>query len=205
MYSNVASMDDLHRTTQRFWKIEDLGSTSIEQQEVEDHFRETHRRDENSRLIVQLPFRDSVVDLPSNRSLALKRYLLLERRLARQPELRYQYSSFFKGYQDLGRCKKVRESDDPPAKQVYYLPHHAVLKPSSTTTKLRVVFDATAKSSTNSLNDVLKVGSTVQNDLFSIVLHFRKQVCTDKSKLTKDKPVSSASFGATSLLIPLRC
>ncbi|XP_055633678.1 uncharacterized protein LOC129774015 [Toxorhynchites rutilus septentrionalis] len=177
VYSNVASMDDLHHTIHRFWEIEDLGSTllqSNEQQEVEDHFHDTYRRDENGRFVVQLPFRDSVVDLPSNRSLALKRFFLLERRLARQPELKQQYTTFIKEYQDLGHCKEVRESDDPPAKQVYYLPHHAVLKPSSTTTKVRVVFDGTAKSSTNYLNDVLKVGPTVQSDLFLIVLRFRK-------------------------------
>ncbi|XP_018361400.1 PREDICTED: uncharacterized protein LOC108760103, partial [Trachymyrmex cornetzi] len=43
----------------------------------------------------------------------------------------------------------------------YYIPHHAVLKGSSLTTKLRVVFDASCKSSTGiSLNECLSVGPT---------------------------------------------
>lgn len=57
----------------------------------------------------------------------------------------------------------------------FYLPHHAVKKESSLTTKTRVVFDASAKSSSGlSLNDVLMRGPTVQDDLFSILLRFRK-------------------------------
>ena len=57
----------------------------------------------------------------------------------------------------------------------YFVPHHAIIKPSSTTTKLRVVFDASAKTTTKtSLNDTLMVGATVQEDLASIILRFRK-------------------------------
>ena len=61
----------------------------------------------------------------------------------------------------------------------YYLPHHPVFRESSTTTKTRVVFDGSAKSSNGlSLNDILQVGPTVQPDLYSTVLRFRThQIC----------------------------
>ncbi|XP_029054752.2 uncharacterized protein LOC114882037 [Osmia bicornis bicornis] len=63
------------------------------------------------------------------------------------------------------------ENADTPG---FYLPHHAVIKPSSTTTKLRVVFDGSAKTSNGlSLNDALMVGPTIQDDLFSLLLRFR--------------------------------
>ena len=56
----------------------------------------------------------------------------------------------------------------------YYLPHHAVFKHSSSTTKLRVVFDRSAKTTNGlSLNDILLVGPNVQQDRFSILLRFR--------------------------------
>ena len=55
---------------------------------------------------------------------------------------------------------------DETFNQQYYLPHHAVIKAESTTTKVRVVFNASSASSNgNSLNDVLYFGPTLQADL----------------------------------------
>ena len=59
---------------------------------------------------------------------------------------------------------------------IFYLPHHAVFKEGSTTTKLRVVFDRSDKSSLGlSCNEVQRVGPVIQSDLFAIVLRFRQQ------------------------------
>ena len=56
----------------------------------------------------------------------------------------------------------------------FYLPHYAVFKESSNTTKLRVVFDASTKSTNGySLNDNLLVGAIIQDDLFNLLLRFR--------------------------------
>lgn len=56
----------------------------------------------------------------------------------------------------------------------FYLPHHPVLKEDSVTTKIRVVFDGSAKTSTGiSLNECLMVGPTIQNDLFTLLSKFR--------------------------------
>lgn len=55
-----------------------------------------------------------------------------------------------------------------------YLPHHGVMKGEGQDAKLRVVFDASCKSSTGiSLNDALMVGPTIQQDLVSILMRFR--------------------------------
>ncbi len=57
---------------------------------------------------------------------------------------------------------------------VFYLPMHGVVKPTSTTTKLRIVFDASAPSRTGvSLNDTLLVGPTFYPPLTNILLKFR--------------------------------
>ncbi|XP_015437418.1 PREDICTED: uncharacterized protein LOC107192626 [Dufourea novaeangliae] len=72
---------------------------------------------------------------------------------------------------DRGHMSEVNASHDTGN---FYLPHHAVIKPSSTTTRVRVVFDASAKSSSGlSLNDVLMTGPTIQDDLFALLIRFR--------------------------------
>ena len=70
---------------------------------------------------------------------------------------------------------------------VFYLPVHAVRKESSTTTKIRAVFDASAKSSSGmSLNDILLVGTTVHPPLIDVLLRFRSHriaITTDVNKM----------------------
>lgn len=55
-----------------------------------------------------------------------------------------------------------------------YLPHHCVFKTAGQSSKIRVVFDASSKTSTGvSLNDALLVGPVVQQDLTTILMRFR--------------------------------
>lgn len=58
--------------------------------------------------------------------------------------------------------------------QSFYLPHHSVLKPESRSTKVRVVFNASKKTTSGlSLNDILHVGPTLQLDLMTLILKWR--------------------------------
>nr|XP_041630558.1 uncharacterized protein LOC121502008 [Drosophila kikkawai] len=62
-------------------------------------------------------------------------------------------------YEGLGHMKEVPPTRIPT--DHYFIPHHCVLKPESSTTKLRVVFDASCKTTSNkSLNDILYAGPT---------------------------------------------
>ncbi|XP_063931843.1 uncharacterized protein LOC135143832 [Zophobas morio] len=66
----------------------------------------------------------------------------------------------------------VLHPDDTIA--TYYIPHHCVLKPASLSTKLRVVFKATARSSNQtSLNEHLLIGPKLQREICIILLNFR--------------------------------
>lgn len=55
------------------------------------------------------------------------------------------------------------------------MPHHAVIKLDNTTTKLRVVYDASARTrkENNSLNDCLYRGPVMLNNLCGILMRFR--------------------------------
>jgi len=87
---------------------------------------------------------------------ALRRFLSLERKLTKHPGLRVKYAAFMKEYRDLGHMSPVPASEVSSCR--YFLPHHCVMKENNTTTKLRVVFDGSAATSTGySLNDAIKL------------------------------------------------
>ena len=73
-----------------------------------------------------------------------------------------------------------------PHHDVYYMPMHVVRK-SSTTTKIRIVFDASAKTSTGtSLNEQFMIGHTVHSQLIDVLLRFRNfkiAMTTDVSRM----------------------
>ncbi|KAH8357356.1 hypothetical protein KR084_010248, partial [Drosophila pseudotakahashii] len=86
-----------------------------------------------------------------------------EQRLKRDSTLKSKYDSVIQEYLDLNHMREVLPTHDSAC---YYLPHHAVLKPESTTTKLRVVFNASSPSDNGvSLNDILHAGPVLQSDL----------------------------------------
>lgn len=106
--------------------------------------------------------------LGDSRAIALKRFYNLEKRLIKDPELYVTYRKFMKEYQTLGHMV--------PAPEVgkYFIPHHAMLKADGDLSKIRVVFDASAVSTSGrSLNDVLCTGRKLQTDLRDILLRCR--------------------------------
>lgn len=73
-------------------------------------------------------------------------------------------------YLDSGHMELVRQPF-PADGHIYYLPHHGVYKFDSTTTKLRVVFNASSKCTNGlSLNQALLSGPKLQQDIMAILL-----------------------------------
>ena len=56
---------------------------------------------------------------------------------------------------------------------VHYLPHHAVIRKDKTTTKLRIVYDASARANGPSLNDCLFSRPKLNQSMLDIILRFR--------------------------------
>lgn len=157
----------------KFWEIEELPSRKIlspEEEECEKQFKRMIRRLPSGHYSVGLPFNDQKEKLGESYGTALRRFQELEKRLIKDPKLYEEYRKFLNEYEALGHMTQIEDSN---LKDGYFLPHHAVVKESSTTMKVRVVFNASAKTTTGvSLNDVLLTG-LIEQDLFSIIMRFR--------------------------------
>ncbi|GFX25928.1 uncharacterized protein TNCV_2899531 [Trichonephila clavipes] len=173
----------------KFWELDSVPCakplTSLEEA-CEDHFVKTHSRDENGRYTVKLPFHTPPTRLGNSKQNAIRRLISVERHLISNPDKYKLYRNFIKEYLDLKHMELVPDSEINNIKSLY-LPHHGVVRDTSCTTKLRVVFDASSKTSSGlSLNDLLMVGPRVQPELFPILIQFRifsVAICADVEKM----------------------
>lgn len=171
--SMVTCTEDQQLT--KFWELEEVSSErqlSVDDQACEENFSNTFERDEKGSYTVRIPFKERPTDLGNSKSKAAARLLQLEKRFAKNKELELQYKQFMQEYLTLGHMKQVSPKD---GEGKYYIPHQAVIRESSSTTKLRVVFDASCKTSFGiSLNQLMYVGPRIQQELADILLRWRK-------------------------------
>ncbi|XP_026742765.1 uncharacterized protein LOC113504589 isoform X2 [Trichoplusia ni] len=179
-FSNNSSFmltDDLRLGLNRFWELDSISSKhklTYEERSCEQIFVETTYRDTDGRFVVNIPLKESPDVLGDSYSMAKRRFLALERRLAKDSYLKQLYVNFMDEYIELGHMSEYSHCNTAST-HPNYLPHHGVLKESKSTTKLRVVFDASARTTTGkSLNQIQMVGSPLQDDLLSILLRFRQ-------------------------------
>ncbi|XP_058448917.1 uncharacterized protein LOC131428875 [Malaya genurostris] len=178
---HVTVMEPLDKAIEKFWTIEEISENPLRSQEekdCEEHFQSTITRDETGRYVARYPKRNGFhAKIGESKSTALRRYHQLEKRLEKDSSLREKYIEFLQEYLDLGHMHHIGSVDSTLDEELtaYYLPHHPVFKESSSTTKVRVVFDGSAKTTTNiSLNDALLTGPVIQDELLSLMIRFRK-------------------------------
>ncbi|XP_062704432.1 uncharacterized protein LOC134286776 [Aedes albopictus] len=170
----VSATTSLDNKLQRFWEVENFDGykamTPLEEA-CEEHFRSTVSRTSDGRYMVRLPVRDEMVQLLGDSfAVAQRRFWAIKRKFAANHEFKSEYVKFMEEYAALGHMELSPRVEIPQ----FVLPHHAIFRLDSSTTKTRVVFDATCKGSSQlSLNDVLLVGPIVQPPLLAIVLNWR--------------------------------
>ncbi|XP_037942526.1 uncharacterized protein LOC119675399 [Teleopsis dalmanni] len=173
----VDNNSSLENAIERLWRMDDVNTTertlSKEEKLCESHFVQNVHTNKEGRFVVRLPFLENSLTLGESQETAWRRFISLERRLRKNDVLRKQYVQFMEEYDRVGHMTEVNLN--PMLTPRYFIPHHCILKPDSTTTKLRVVFDASAETTSgHSLNDLMYNGPTVQSELFSILLRFRR-------------------------------
>ncbi|XP_067217109.1 uncharacterized protein [Linepithema humile] len=90
------------------------------------------------------------------------------------PDMKNAYIQFMKEYEKQQHMSLVSPYSEKRPEQSYVLPHQPVIRPDNMTTRLRVVFDVSARTTIGTaLNDKLMAGPNLQNDLFDIILRFQ--------------------------------
>ena len=184
----LKSGDDILR---QFWEIEhqphDEVSMSVEEKSVVKHFQENHFRSSDGMFVVPLPKQPDAKPLGESRSQAVRRFLSLEHSLHSKHQF-CEVDAVVREYVDLDHAELIPHQDlSKPENEVFYLPIHVVRKEASSTTKIRAVFDASAKSASGvSLNETFCVGPTIHSSLLDVLPRFRTHqvaLTTDVSKM----------------------
>ena len=176
----------------QLWKAEEPQRTeatvfSAEEQRVEDHFARTHEYiPEEKRYRVALPRTQGDMQLGESRGRALFRAQANEKSLLKKNRWPA-FQDVMSEYISLGHAVAVSPQNiHTPPSQHYYMPVHSVLKETSTSTKVRAVFDASAPSASGvSLNDLLAVGPTLQPTLEKTLLRFRSHCIAISGDISK--------------------
>lgn len=175
---SLLSLTNVSSQIEAFWKLEEIQSKQFlnkTEKECIDLFNNTTLRERDGKFVVKLPLKDDLMDIGDSLEMAKRRFFKLERKLSLNDKFKQEYKTFMTEYEKLGHMSEIPESELNEDKVVYYMPHHGVIRESSTTTKLRVVFDASAKTNKGiSLNERLKTGPILQDDLYSILIRFRQ-------------------------------
>ena len=172
--SSVVKNPDL----EKFWCLETIGITDPFNTDDNDQalrkFCDTVKF-ENGRYYVCWPWKSDSVVLPDNFHVAVRRMKSLTCRLREDTKLLVKYDSIIK--QQLAQQVIERVDDNVPSNttRTYYLPHHPVLTPGKTTTKIHIVYDASSKVTcyVNSLNECLYRGPVILPDLCGLLIRFR--------------------------------
>ncbi|GBN21039.1 hypothetical protein AVEN_75944-1 [Araneus ventricosus] len=178
-YSNVIlSLYVSDNCIKDLWSLDVLGikepcekKTRIELEEAaRDHFARNVSRDEEGRYVVSLPWIQDHPPLSNCKNLAERRLKNCVRSLERSGNLG-NYEAVFHSWLDEDIIEEVQKDAD--TKNEHYLSHHPVYKDNSTT-KIRPVFDGSAKEkNSSSINECLEKGPNMVKLIPEIINKFR--------------------------------
>ncbi|KAF2891811.1 hypothetical protein ILUMI_14362, partial [Ignelater luminosus] len=188
---------------QTFWAVEKIvpsRDTFFTKEELacEAHFAETIIRTSTRRFVVKLSLKPTSTQPGATEKVAISRLLSMELKFLKDSNMKTEYIAFMSEYESLRHMTEIL-SELKSKIPVYYMLHHSVQNPDSTTTKTLVVSDASCKSSTSlSLNDVLMIGPIIQDDLVLILLRFCKHnVIGDLAKMYRQRILQSIIWRET--------
>ena len=150
---------------------EEETTINFEDQKAIDQFQATTIRSSDGRYEVHLPRKEEPPMLGESCSIVERRFFSNEHSL-RKKNILQAYTKQVRDYMERGHAENVFTEDmmKPPSEH-YYMPMHGVEKATSTTTKLRVVCDASDKTMSGVLLNV--AGPSLYPKLSAVLLKFR--------------------------------
>ena len=173
--SQNPSDTSLSEELKRFWETEAIGITDDpEYTDIDSQFLPSMNFDvKQGRYEVSLPWKANCKPSSTNYNICLFRLQHLRSRLKMNAELAQEYTDTFKRQAESGIIERVPISQEQVA-DVFFLPHHGVVRVDKETTKLRIVSDGSARDHNScSLNDCLEKGPNLTPHVFDILVRFR--------------------------------
>ncbi len=123
-----------------------------------------------------MPWKDSSFPVSNGYDTCSKRLQSLHQKLQADPVLLNEYNKIICDQLEAGIIERVTETSDSSNEETHinFLPHHPVIRRDKDTTKVRVVYDGSAKGSNDerSLNDHLQTGPNFTPHVFDILVKF---------------------------------
>ena len=170
---------DIDQSLKRFWEIENSGTESVDKLVLTEEEKlalikvQESLKYENGRYCVGVPWKEDKLELPDTKPMALSRLQSTEKNLKKNDRVAKEYQATIEAYVEKGYLRKVPLDEQTPV-SAWYLPHFPVVRMDKTTTKVRIVFDCSAKCKGTSLNDMILAGPKLQQDLFNVLVRFRR-------------------------------
>lgn len=130
---------------------------------------------DGNRYEVAVPWKNEQPSLINNRCQAEQRLYSTEQKLSKYPKVVVAYQQVIDEYLQKEYIRRVPD-DEPKPESEWLLAHFPVIQPDRSTTKVRIVFDASAKFRGKSLNSEALPGPKLQANLVDILVKFRKEL-----------------------------
>ena len=173
--------DEIKNMLKTFWETESIGIVDDINPESQLATK-VKRNDEISfngrHYEVGLPWMEDCMPLSDNYGMCETRLRSLHYKLKKDQNLLSEYHKIIHDQQRNGIIERVTKSSsetEPKVKGTHYSPHHAVVRKDRETTKVRIVYDGSAKNSKEgrSLNDCLQIGDNYIPHIFDMLTKFR--------------------------------
>ncbi|KFM63037.1 hypothetical protein X975_02648, partial [Stegodyphus mimosarum] len=173
----TVSVEGENNELKKFWDLEVMGIVENNEKnstdlEIINDFQ-NNLKFKNGRYEAKLLWNKSRDLLRNNLEVAKRRFAGLENKFKCNEMLFEEYNNILREQAHLGIVEVCPENSSTC--NSYYMPHHPVIRDDKTTTKVRIVYDASSKSNDAlSLNDCLQPGPNLNPNILDIILKFRE-------------------------------